>query len=176
MAGKEFVLLAEKFPIFSFAGEADRWLASINPSGKKRKPLLVQLKERRVTQFETRKIIGAGLDYTPEGDFKIVFNDLKPRYFPNDAFVIGHELGHTFGYDLTETPPAPIVDHKSLEFSYYDARQQWKGCYLEDLCDTFADQWLFRNGKELIVKACKNQYSTIHGYNVTIDPCSIIET
>jgi len=176
MAGKEFVVLAEKFPMFSFAGEADLWLASINLPGKKKKLLLVQLRERRVTQFETRKIIGVGLDYTAEGNFSIVFNDLKLRSFASDAFAIGHELGHTFGFDLTRTPPSPMINHTSLDYSYYDERGRWKGCHLEDFCNAFAGQWLLRNGRALIVRACRNQYSTIHGYNVTIDPCSIIET
>lgn len=159
--------LTSKFSMFTFAKDADCWLESINPSNQKSKNLTIQFKERRIVQIKTLKILCAGgISFTEDGDFVVVFNDFKNRDFKDDAMTLGHEIGHTFGFDLSRTPPKELVDHKSMDFSYYDKNGCWDGCFLEDFCDAFAEQWVIRNGCDFVATALKNQYSTIMGYDV----------
>lgn len=173
------VILAKEFPMFAFAQAADEWLASINPLAKRKKSLQQQLKERRVSRFETLKMIStAGLGYTENGDFRIIFNQGhgRVRDFHEDAFTIGHELGHTFHFDLTQTPPVKTINEQSPEFFYAYDEDGPNGFLIEDFCDAFARQWLLRNGPQLIARACENQFSTIRGYNVVINPADFAGT
>src|SRR3989344_2943671 len=91
--------LAELFPTLPFATAADQFLDQLPQM-----TLLQQLQIRRVDAVEIiPKFFSAGLSLLEDGRFLVSFNDVNTP--EEDARGLGHELGHTFHYDVSLTPP-----------------------------------------------------------------------
>ena len=152
--------LCEQFPMLAFSKAADDWLQSIQD-----KSILEQLQERRITQMGLLRMLStAGIGYTDDGNFIVHFNDYSNHI--NDAFSIGHEIGHTFHFDLTKTPPPKIINENSPEFLYDFDEDGANGFLIEDFCDAFAQKWLSINGKEDVEEMCKRERSFLIPYKL----------
>lgn len=147
---ENIVSLAEKFPMIPFAQAADAWLESI-----KGKTIQQQLIERRITQFIILPVIctaGLGIAET-DGTFHVIFNDCCQLKYGFQA--IGHEIGHTFGFDITKTPPLAIVDQNSEEFMFdFNEEGEPNGFYIEDFCDAFSLRWMAINTHTKVKQDC----------------------
>lgn len=142
MENNNSVILQKKFPQLPFSKTADDWLSSV-----KGKRLLEQLRDRRVTSTRIIPLLGnGGLDFDENGNFRIELCDMNTPQ--ENASSLGHELGHTFHFDLTQTPPLDTLAGNHTED-------------IEYFCDAFADAWLAQNGREKVELCCKNQAGLI---------------
>jgi len=144
MASAPTQTLAARFPMLPFAPEADRFLTAVP-----RMKLLEQLRARHVGAVECiPKWFPAGLSIMDDGRFLLSFNDVNTP--EQDAESLGHELGHTFHYDLSARPPRPLLPPpEEISDELFDL--------VEQFCDAFSEAWLARVDKELIMKAAENQ-------------------
>ncbi|MBI2609864.1 hypothetical protein HYW53_01670 [Candidatus Giovannonibacteria bacterium] len=119
------------FPRLSFAANADQFLLTA-----KQKPISLQLKERRIVEFREMQTLGAGIIVRDDGNICVVFADwADPQSRPQS---LGHEIGHTFGLDLTYRIPKRIRQkHTPIQI-------------VEEFCDKFAECWLALHDKEKI--------------------------
>lgn len=146
--------LAELFPALPFAASADKWLDD-HVSGI---TIREQLLSRSVRAIEFIPIIStAGVGFL-EGnkEFIFYFNDYaSPEWLPH---ALGHEIGHTFHYDLTKHPL-----HRTIpEMGKMDS---WLYDEVEQFCDEFSNRWLSRVNVGFINKAFENQKKCIgRGY------------
>lgn len=140
--------LAVLFPALPFAPEADRFLSRVP-----RMKLLEQLQARRVGAVEfVEQLSAAGLSIMDDGRFLLSFNDLSTP--EEDAESLGHELGHTFHYDLSSRPPRlRIPPPEAMSAVSFDL--------IERFCDAFSERWLLLVGRELVMKAAQNQRQLI---------------
>lgn len=136
--------LTELFPTLPFTVEADQFLSQIRQMS-----LLEQLKARRIGAVEIiPKLFSASLRLLEDGRFLIALNDVNT--LEEYAEGIGHELGHTFHYDLSKTPPAlrvPSSDEISDELFWL----------IEKFCDVFSERWLACADREKVERAAANQ-------------------
>lgn len=144
MASTPTRILAELFPTLPFAPEADRFLAAVP-----RMKLLEQLRARHIGAVEfIAKWFPASLSIMDNGRFLVSFNDVNtPK---EDAESLGHELGHTFHYDLATRPPRLLIPpSEEVSDELFDL--------VERFCDAFSERWLTLAGRELVMKAAENQ-------------------
>ncbi|MBX4210831.1 hypothetical protein KW783_02545 [Candidatus Parcubacteria bacterium] len=98
MIQKDYLPLHKMFPRRMWVRNANKYLNRI--SGM---TLQEQLRDRKITKIQIRKLLcPAGLA-TNENGFVIFISDLisESEY----ALSIGHELGHTFHFDLSSNEP-----------------------------------------------------------------------
>lgn len=145
--------LAEHFPSLEFAREADRWLETVSQS-----TLHQQLQERRVRRIRIEPMLFSGALGIQDGDFVMFFNDMSTP--EEDAHALGHEIGHTFHFDLTKTPPeVTIPDKNAMSDDLFDL--------VENFCNAFAEKWLAVNGGESIEKRCRNERRCLSSISTT---------
>src|SRR3989344_4853318 len=93
------ILLSQKFPTLEFAKSADRWLKQAEKA-----TIFQQLDNRKITNICILPLLcTAGLGIKENtGKFCIYFN----KYCKTEWAMgcIGHEIGHTFHFDLTKNP------------------------------------------------------------------------
>lgn len=149
---ENFCPLSEQFPMFHFAKEADEWLKSIHD-----KSIFWQLGSRRIGYLEILPILStAGLGINSRtGKFMVVFNDYCELKHSFES--LGHEIGHTFHFDLTKNPPVEIIDQNSHEFMYDFVDGHPKGFLIEDFCDAFSLRWMAINDREKVNKDCADK-------------------
>ncbi len=144
------LLLAQQFPTLPFAPSADKWLAQATEL-----TIFEQLNGRKITSICVLPLLctsGLGID---AGEFCIYFNDFCKTEW---AFgCIGHEIAHTFHFDLAKNPPEAIIDDQSPEFMYDFDGDGPSGFLIEDFCDEFAKRWLRINTKKKVRLACKEK-------------------
>ena len=140
--------LAQQFPTLPFAGSADKWLASI-----KRKSIEKQLAERKIPRIGIT-VGGYGFISLPEPYevFSILINVDLP--YGERLLTLGHEIGHTFHFDLTDTPIKNLLpDDWNHEVGEDERGNSVMGPLyhmVEDFAETFAEKWLSVNGKQKI--------------------------
>lgn len=126
--------LVEKFPYFSFAFDADKFLENF----KNNQDIVFQLRSQRIYKVEFVPLISnGGLGIRENGDFFIFFNDLLSD--DELAHTLGHELGHTFHFYTVATLPEEKEEQ------------------IEKFCDMFSELWLKQVGKENIVYRIENE-------------------
>lgn len=108
--------------------------------GLRGKSVPQQLRARRITRFKTvERWIGkatlAKMNQKRYG-FLITLIESRAKWW---ALDIGHELGHTFFYDITKSPPDDRL---------HNIRGK-RGKREERFCNHFAQIWARRYGKEL---------------------------
>ena len=114
--------LTEKFPTLSFARDADEFIRKWSGNAD----IVAQLRERRIYRVEIVPLFvsGAGILFGDDGNFLVWLNDFYPP--EEQAYSLGHEIGHTFHFDLSKTPPRssyprqaqdPVVESFCKEFS-----------------------------------------------------------
>jgi hypothetical protein len=140
--------LAELFPALPFAAEADRFLASCSE-----KSLAEQLHERRITKIEKKPMLStAGLTYGPDQNLTVWINEYARQEWYSES--LGHELGHTFHFDLSTTPPTPFFTWRDCSEEMYET--------VEHFCDYFAEYWRFVNDGQYIRQRIINSLGLIH--------------
>ena len=88
--------MANEFPCFSFASEADKFLSMF----KNNKDVVFQLRNRHIYKVKFMELISSGgLGIEEDGNFFVFLNDLLTE--EEMANSLGHELGHTFHFDLS---------------------------------------------------------------------------
>lgn len=147
--------LRQFFPTLSFASSADDWLNSINgPNGRKK--VSQQFAERRITEIRVERILStAGLGIGGDGNFFIMLNSFNRDRSEWDPHCIGHEIAHTFHFDLSETPPRQTIDSCDRRFRYSNGGRKSRGWLVEDFCDVFSLQWLYRNNQKALLEFCR---------------------
>ena len=135
------ISLVKEFTHFLFAPDADRFLQNFKNS----KDIVSQLNNRRIytVKFEKLLISSAGL-YIESGSFVVVLNDLNTE--EDMAISLGHEIGHTFHFDLSVTPPVVICG-----LSEQNEEE------VEKFCDRFSELWLEQADKENVIRRIKNE-------------------
>lgn len=134
--------LAEQFPQLSFAKDADEWLANIGG-----KTIREQLEERRIKRVRIMGILFSAALGIQDDDFVVILNNLN---FGHDALSFGHEIGHTFHFDLTETPPKLIIpEPNEISDRLFNL--------IENFCTAFSSKWLKIVGREEIEERCRNE-------------------
>ncbi len=143
--------LGKRFPKFDFAKKADRWLECA-----KKATIFQQLGNRKISTICIIPILStAALAFDKTGGFQVWFNtECKMEW----AFgSLGHEIAHTFHFDLTKNPPTQTIDDQSDEVFYdFDSEGNPSGFIIEDFCDEFSKKWVTINTKEKIASDCKN--------------------
>ena len=136
--------MANEFPCFSFASEADKFLSMF----KNNKDVVFQLRNRHIYKVKLMELISnGGLGIEEDGNFFVFLNDLLTE--EEMANTLGHELGHTFHVDLSVIPPTVIC-----ELSEQNEKE------IEKFFDKFSKLWLKQLGqvnKENIIYRIKNE-------------------
>ncbi len=117
--------LSDLFPHFYFAGAAESYLGKVAM-----REIDQQLLERRIADVSVNFIPtqgGLGID---EKHFFVVLN--KNLSLHEQAESLGHEIAHTFHYNLTYTPPKNIL---KVEYEIE----------MELFCEEFSARWLELN-------------------------------
>ncbi len=129
-----YKMMEYKFPNLSFSKDADVFLQSIMGG----KNIVEQLLERRITNFEMKDLISsAGIFIADDGNFGIAFQITDTLL--EKARSLGHEIGHTFHFDLTSNPPRPMLNRREISPEMFDI--------VEAFCDEFSLRWLEINDK-----------------------------
>lgn len=123
--------LSELFPKIPFAGVADDWLAEqANVSVSE------QIRGRGVRGVKIEELLsGGGVERGEDGYLIVGLNDWNN--LEENIQTLGHELAHTFGFDLSATPPRETFPGGSLTDELFDQ--------LELFCDEFSRRWLAMN-------------------------------
>lgn len=130
--------LAEEldFPMIQTAHE---WLQTIGG-----KTVGTQLRARRITTVKSVVWPGSAYGYLnmdPQGNFIVTLNT---SYEPDEiAITLGHELAHTFSFDLTATFPTGLLP-AHLQARFHSSHLEEGSTYqkIERFCDAFGLQWL----------------------------------
>jgi len=116
------------FPEFEFAHDADLFLATIPGIST-----VEQLLWRRIQVVEIMPLIvsSGGIGYTGDGNFFIALNDTNTE--AESIRSLGHEVAHTFHFDLKKTPPEqyPDLDRQNPR--------------VESFCHRFSKRWIRLN-------------------------------
>lgn len=160
------ISLSQRFPIFAndnivFAKKADAWLERMK---KTKATIFQQLDNRKINRICIIPCLcTAGLGIKKgayEGAFCAYFNTYCKLEWAFEA--LGHEIAHTFHFDLTKNPPLKTVDDQSNEFMYdFDGEGDPQGFLIEDFCDNFAKRWLTINTKEKVEADYKNNENVL---------------
>ena len=132
------ISLVRQFPTLPFARKADRWLSSI-----KSKSIETQLRERRIIEdhyFPLSSCKGF-ISLSNDGSGIIVYVDADQGR-GEKFFTLGHEIGHTFHFDLRTTPLKNTIPDMN-DFEEGDPLYK----LVEEFADAFAEKWLAGNGK-----------------------------
>ena len=129
--------LKQLFPEFSWAAEADTFLTELE---QKLPKIIEQMRQRRIAKIETQPLLFPGGCKIENGRFVIVFNDQST--FEEKVETFGHEIGHTFHYDLT-SDDLRLLCPEALESEVIFYR-------VEEFCRLFSQRWLrFNSIKEI---------------------------
>lgn len=141
--------LASSFPRLPFAKDADLFLEHTKMS---RVDVCTQLREREIGHVEIKPLISAGgIRLDGEGRFIISLNTECPLL--EKAETLGHEIAHTFKYDLNVSPPKSCYDPAHITDEMY--------CLIEDFCDEFSKRWLQVNDRGDILLRIENTMKLI---------------
>ncbi len=137
-----------------FIKDSNEWL-----DWAKKKSIFHQLENRKINTLSIHAMISTaavGLNER-ETQFHVYFNEWSNLEYM--FWCLGHEIAHTFAFDLTKEPILETFDHNSKKFRYYQITEGKRdiGYFIEDLCDAFARKWLKINTKEKIAKDCKGR-------------------
>ncbi|MBM3206259.1 MAG: hypothetical protein FJZ43_01390 [Candidatus Staskawiczbacteria bacterium] len=135
------------FPEFPWVREADEWLASTF-----QKPIEQQLEEREIKKIRAWPNFNIAAGYISLEKFGILLvidRDLIDHFLMGYnkveelIFTFGHEIGHTFHLDLTQTPPANIGPEKIFytSFERLSSEEDMLCQSVERFCDEFAARW-----------------------------------
>ncbi len=143
--------LAKLFPTLPFAADADTFLRNFCKSVPE------QLRERRILHFDTKPLISAGgISIGTDGNFIVTFCDMNTA--DENAETLGHEIGHTFHFDISQRPPQDRFDPATISEKLFDR--------VEEFCTELSKRWLALNGKESITRRIQNSMSLVHLYFV----------
>ena len=135
------ISLVKEFPHFLFASDADRFLQNF----KNNKDIVSQLNNRRIYKVKFEQLFSSsGLGIEEDGNFFVFLNDLLTE--EEMANSLGHELGHTFHFDLSVMPPAVVCG-----LSEQNEEE------VEKFCDMFSELWLEQVDKENVIRRIKNE-------------------
>ncbi len=114
--------VADRFPHFSFARPARVFLNYCASE-----EIRSQLARRKIIRVEKKELLTQGGLGVEENGFFVHLNDLCD--ITEHALTLGHEIAHTFHYNITLTPPGSILPPgKEVE--------------VEEFCKYFAEQWV----------------------------------
>lgn len=144
--------LAELFPQLPFSLDADAWLASLSV-----KSLAWQLRERRIVAVKQKKLIFAGIARSKDGNFEVWFPERSGIQYRVQS--LGHEIGHTFQYDLSASSPTDC-----FAWIYRTETRAARKLYraIELFCDSFGKRWLKHNGRDRVTRAIENSLRCMH--------------
>ena len=146
--------LSDAFPAFKkFIKDSHDWL-----EWAKNQSIFEQLESRKINRFYIWPMLStAGMGTEKDSStFFACFNKISKLEYAFDC--LGHEICHTFHFDLTKKPPQEIINQTSREFCYnFDNEGNPEGFIIEDICNDFAKKWLDINTKEKIAKDCKDR-------------------
>lgn len=147
-------LLSEMFPMLPFAKEADRWLGILGKNADDpRMDIFRQLESRKIDEIIIVPIFSTAGMKSKRNGFHVVFNTRCHK--KHAFFALGHEIAHTFHFDISQKPPVEIINSKSREFMYnFDDDGDPQGFYIEDFCDEFSKRWAAVNTKERMERWC----------------------
>ena len=127
--------LANQFPGLPFARRADEWLESI-----KEKTIQEQLEERKIYSVTIWR------NWKDSDGFCLCFGFgfffILGKKAEKHDLTLGHEIGHTFEFDLAQDCNREIHTQDYLAGSAHDI--------VEDFCEAFAKRWVAANDKEAI--------------------------
>jgi len=146
MTVDESASLEQQFSQLPFALAADNWLKSI-PG----KSVAKQLRERKISTIRFVPLISSGGLGIQKGgaNFFVLLNDINSPQ--ENAQTLGHEIGHTFLYNLNGAPSQPF----SLRYKK-DAEE-----LIEEFCYQFSSAWLAKNDAGNVILRCRNQAQLI---------------
>jgi len=134
--------LETKFPQFQFAAYADEFLMNCHSNNLAR-----QIKLRQIASVAPGALLSqAGIGIDEYGKFFITINDTLTC--DEMAFALGHEIGHTFHYDLHSIPPKNILPENLRD-------------EVEAFCNDFSICWVKRVGLFQLVNRFKNELKLI---------------
>lgn len=129
--------LGTTYPQFRFAYPADAFIEKSRGTS-----ILSQLQERRITLVKIEPLFSSGgLGIGSDGNFSVSLNE--DSTIPEQAYSLGHEIGHTFHHNLTKIPPENILPGEYR-------------VHVEDFCDDFALAWLVDKDPEKVMYAIKH--------------------
>mgnify|MGYP001564104733 CR=1 FL=1 len=132
--------LAEKFPVLSFACDADEFLRKWSENTD----VVAQLRERRIFRVEVVPLFisGAGILFGDDSNFLVYLNDFYPP--EEQAYSLGHEIGHTFHFDLSKNPPQSSYPREAQD------------PVAESFCKEFSLLWVAQNSEKEIARRILN--------------------
>lgn len=142
--------LAEKFPTLSFARDADEFLCK----WKKSADIVAQLRDRRIFKVEIVSLLvsGAGILFGDDGNFLVWLNDF---YHPEEqTYSLGHEIGHTFHFDLSKNPPQSSYPREAQD------------PVVESFCKEFSLLWIAQNSEEETARRISNSAKLLARCNI----------
>jgi hypothetical protein len=131
--------MKELFPEFDWAGTADAFLAELQRANLS---ITEQMRRRKIVRLEIKPLLCNGGIKIEKGYFVVVFN--YETTLEEKMETLGHEIGHTFHYDLVPSEPC-LLCSKARESEDVFNR-------LEEFCRIFAKRWLKLNSVEEIRK------------------------
>ncbi len=140
----ENLLLSRRFPRLWFSGAADSFLRRCNGANFSK-----QMRERGISRIVCVPFLisQTGLSIGEDGNFLIpLATDLS---IEGQAGFLGCEIGHTFHYNLTYTPPKDLLSELS-ETNRDDVKS---------FCCAFSMAWLERNSPKSVLEWLGNDPS-----------------
>lgn len=140
-------LLSKRFPELDFAIVADRWLIYT-----KDWPIIDQLRDRKISEIRVTIIMAMGL-LVPIRDcgFRVLLDwDSSAK---DHLETLGHEIGHTFHFNLAKNPPESFFEINRGSNFYKNL--------IEPFCDAFSEKWIEINDLEKIKLFCRSEKSFI---------------
>lgn len=130
--------IAEKFPEFPWVKEADFFLKNVR---KKQHSISLQMRERKVRRTEIKHLLFPGGLKIENGKFIIVFNYMATE--EDRIQTLGHELGHTFHYDISGDEPRLLCPEAETSEVVFDR--------VELFCIIFSMEWRKLNSHDEII-------------------------
>lgn len=125
------------FPEFAWVAGADDFHEELQ---SKRPTLIEQLRQRKIARTEVKPLLFPGGCRVEKERFIIVFDDQSTL---QEKFkTLGHEIGHTFHYDLTSTKLILLCPEARISEKVFDR--------VEEFCKIFAERWLKLNSIDQI--------------------------
>ena len=135
-------------PWLAFSKPADQWLESMRGQ-----TIEAKLESRRITKVCVEEMIStAAIGIGKDNNLTVYFNYYGTS-LQDCIESLGHEIGHTFHYDLSKTPPIKITDDDRDEKLLY---------IIEDFCNLFSLKWIMVNDKKEIERCCKKAGVRFH--------------
>ena len=126
--------LATLFPDFPFAVGADEFLRKVTSES-----IISQFRARRISMIRIAPLLsGGGIEIGCDNNFIISLRDVNTLL--EKAQSLGHEIGHTFHFDIKEVPPRDYFDRVTISETLFNQ--------IEDFCTEFSHYWLMANDKD----------------------------